>query len=132
MPIISVNIDEDLLKRVDEATVKLGYRSRSELVRAALQSFLAQSEEPVDTPKLILVLSSHKEHKGVDKSIVETVYRHLDSVDALYHQLLDKDNCLTIIIARGPGIRPLLRSLRGIRGVTQVSTLPLAAGDKQK
>jgi len=122
MAVISVSVPDGLLSEVDKAVQELGYKSRSELIREALEYLLRawRGEEGGDY-RLVVVVSRHREHPRVDQKIMEVVYRSAGFLRGLYHQVLDGDKCVTVIIMEeGPAAGAVTAKLRSLRGVERV------------
>ena len=100
--------------------IEKGYKSRSELIREALEEKL-RSEAEKGRLRLIIVQSNHHKHPRVDQKIMEVVYRSAGFLRGLYHQVLDGDKCVTVIIMEeGPAAGAVTAKLRSLRGVERV------------
>ena len=124
MVVISVSIPDRLLARLDEAVERLGYRSRSELIREAIEQLLATQPERSETGiTVVLVLSNHEAYPGVDQRIIAHVTRYAHHVKALYHQQLDQAHCLTILLLENTHETIILiKRIRSTKGVIRVLT----------
>lgn len=123
MAVISVSIPDSVLREIDKRVVSDGYSSRSELIRAALESFLAGGE-PSGSTRIIVVLSDHSAHPRVDVRIMENAYRAGEDLQGLYHQVLSGERCLTVIVMReGPAAGAVTQALRRLKGVKRLEVL---------
>ncbi|MCE4625870.1 MAG: CopG family ribbon-helix-helix protein [Desulfurococcales archaeon] len=126
MVVISINLPEELVAKLNTAVVELGYRSRSELVREALEEKLGGGGREEGIAYAILVASSHKEYPRVDQKIVAAAYSVAEDLRGLFHATLGEGRCLTLIIVEGKErASGLARTLRGLRGVQKVVVLPV-------
>ncbi len=70
---------------------------------------------------MILVVSDHGGYPMVDQRIMQVVYRAAGDLVALYHQVLEEEKCLTVIVLReGPLAGVVTQNLRRIKGVLRV------------
>ena len=125
MPIISISLPERLLEAVDEAVRRYGFTGRSELVREALRQYLRGlvREKAGDTIYAVIVVQTdHRASRQADQKVVTVLHEYQESVLSFHHQFLDENRCINIAVVRmgSEQLRLLLRSLRGIRGVTGV------------
>jgi len=123
MAIISVSLPDSLLREIDKRVVSEGYSSRSELIRAALETFLGQAHGRGEN-RVIVVVSDHSLSPRVDMRIMEIAYRAGESLQGLYHQVVSEKRCLTIIVLRdGPEAGAITQALRRLRGIVHLNVL---------
>jgi len=123
MPIISVSIPDDLLALLDKTVIEKGYKSRSELIREALEEKLRPEAEKGKL-RLIIVQSNHHKHPRVDQKIMEHAYRAAGELVGLYHQVLYEGKCLTMILVQeGPAAGALTSKIRSLKGVEKVTVM---------
>ncbi len=123
--VISVSLPDDLVKKIDAVVSRQGYRSRSDLIKAALQAFIDDGEDS-GRYRLITVLSDHESSPYVDKNIVGLIHTYSSSLKALYHQILEDSICITIaIVGDEDDWRTLVRRLRSLNGVVSVHSIPI-------
>ncbi len=123
--VISVSLPDELVKKIDETVSKQGYRSRSDLIKTALQAYI-DDEEDSGRYRLITVLSDHEASPYVDKNIVGLIHTYSSSLKALYHQILEDSLCITIaIVGDDDDWRTLIKRLRSLNGVISVHSIPI-------
>ena len=133
MPIISISLSENLLGLVDSLVKEYGYMGRSELIREALREFVEQKHsERVyggsgEIYGILIALTNHELKPSVDEKVIETVHSFQPIIRSFYHQLLEGELCLNIVIieALWGEIRSLLKLLRKIRGVEKIWFIPI-------
>ena len=125
MAIISISIPDELLALLDKTVVDQGYKSRSELIREALEEKLTTTQAK-GRLRLIIVQSNHHLYPRVDQKIMEAAYRAAGELVGLYHQVLYEGKCLTMILVNeGPTAGALTTKIRSLRGVENVTVLSL-------
>lgn len=123
MVVISVNLPEDLLARIDRVVAERGYWSRSQFIREALEEKLGVEEGGGKT-RILVVLSDHERDPGVDERVIKAAYRGARDLVGLYHSLGEGGLCITILVLReSETARMVEKTLRGVRGVVKVWAL---------
>jgi len=133
MPIVSLSLTSDLLRRLDGALKEGGYSSRSEAIRDALRSYLSEyalSKFDRGRVAATVTVMSERDKRGVDERLTQLRHEHDDIVSGNMHIHLGESFCLEIFITEGEAREVLnfIGRVRAIRGVDQVkySMVPLA------
>jgi len=121
MPIVSLSVTEQVLKKFEEAMKRRGYSSRSEAFRDAMKDFV-DSEEwslPSGRNALILAVLYDRDEPKVQLSRLRHNYKEIRT---MLHTHLDEVNCLEVLIAEGMNTRlkEIVGAVRGIRGIKQI------------
>lgn len=108
MPIVSVSLPQALLSELDQLAKHERFSGRSEVVRAALQTLLAeeranQSAKAKRSATLTVVYP-----KGHERRIAEIRHDYSDVVKSMMHSDLEAD-CVEVYLLQGPADR-----LRGL------------------
>jgi len=121
MVIVSLSIGEPILKRFDEAVKRLGYSSRSEAFRDAMQDFVSAEDwrMPAGRNALIMAVVYERDEPKVQLSLLRHKY---EEIRTMLHTHLDDVNCLEVFIAEGVNsrLKEIIRNVRRIRGVKQI------------
>lgn len=130
MPIVSMSVSEQLIKKFDEAAEKMGYAGRSEAFRDALRLFVDKSEwasSEGENSAIILVLYDEKLISKRDLSDIEHVYHE---IHAVLHLHLDNVNCLEVLVADGTSsrIKGIIQHIRKTKGIKQIQFMTAASG----
>ncbi len=126
MPIVSISLTSDLLKKLDNIMEMRGFSSRSETIRDAIRSSISEFElsrfEEGDVTSTITIISDHKLH-NIDERLMRIRHEHDDIVSGNLHFHLGKICCLDIFITEGPATRILdfISRIRAMRGLRQVA-----------
>jgi len=125
MPVISISLTRELLRRLDEYVQRRGYSSRSEAIRDAVRDSLSEYElskfEKGRVAATITIISEHKRH-DVDERLMRLRHEYNEIVSGNMHIHLGEAHCLEIFITEGD-IRDTLNFIgrvRAIRGIQQV------------
>ena len=116
-----VSLDSDLLERFDALCAQRGYETRSEAIRDLLRSTLVEQEWE-DSGKdiaatLTLVYDHHKSDLAQKVTNAQHDAHHL--IITTLHVHLDHDNCMEVLVLKGPGaeVRALAERLIATKGV---------------
>lgn len=128
MPIVSVSLDESILRNLDDIAQRRKYRSRSEAVREALREFIDTTEWGRDSGQASVILALIYE-KGNPRADLAMLQHRFDEIRTMLHTHLDEVNCLQIFVAEGSTARlkELIARLRSIKGVKLIKFIQTAA-----
>ena len=115
-----LSIDDDLLKRFDQAIGKKGYKNRSEAIRDLIRDYLISEEADenrVVTGTLTIVYDHHR--PNLTEKLVDAQHHAGSAVLAATHVHLDHHNCLEVVIMKGRSrsLRTLADHIISLRGV---------------
>ena len=123
MGIISLSIPENLLEKVDEDIKTQGFANRSEIVRHALRSYLAESKKLEELKGRItatITLIYRKDaHRG---QITDLQHSYSGTILTFLHTHVELDSCIEVIVARGEAqtVRNLIQALKTNKQISEV------------
>lgn len=134
LPIVSISLTSDLLKKLDGFMRERGYSSRSEAIRDAIRELLSGFElSRFETGKVtatITVISEHERH-DVNERLMRLRHEHDEIVSSNMHIHLGELYCLEVFITEGEAEKVLnfISRIRAMRGIQQVkyTIVPLVA-----
>ena len=125
LPIVSISLTSDLLKKLNVFMRQRGYSSRSEAIRDAIRDLLSEFElSRFQTGKVtatITVISEHERH-DVDERLMRLRHEHDEIVSSNMHIHLGETYCLEVFITEGEAEEVLnfIGRIRAMRGIQQV------------
>ena len=125
MPIVSISLTSELLRKLDTFIREKGYSSRSEAIRDAIRDSLSEYElskfERGNVTATITVISNRGERE-IDERLMKLRHKHDEIVSNNMHIHLGKRYCLEIFITEGEAeeILEFIAKIRSMRGVRQV------------
>lgn len=125
MPVISISVSSELLRKLDRFMRERGYSSRSEAIRDAIRDSMAEYElrkfEMGRVVATITVISRHERH-DVDGRLMRLRHEYDEVVSGNMHIHLAGNYCLEIFIAEGNAekVKNFIARIRSIRGIEQV------------
>src|SRR3989338_7574005 len=124
--VLSLSLKPEERRELDAMHEKLGFKNRSKLLRAGLESLLNEYrlvEKLEGTHKVIFVVAHEEEHEAALGNII---HEFEDAVNTTIHQKSER-LCVEIITAEGPAsrLKPLFSTLKKAKGVRQVQAFVL-------
>lgn len=139
MPIVSISLTSDLLKKLGTFMQQKGYSSRSEAIRDAIRDLLSEFElsrfEVGKVTATITVISEH-ERRDLDERLMRLRHEHDEIVSGNMHIHLGRRYCLEVFITEGESEKVLkfISRIRAMRGIQQVkyTLVPLIVGSEEQ
>ncbi|NUP91073.1 MAG: nickel-responsive transcriptional regulator NikR [Candidatus Sumerlaeia bacterium] len=132
-PLIRVGIalPQRLLEAFDAQIGRQGYSNRSEAIRDLLRARLVEQEwaQGGDVAGTFTLVYDHHRRDLVSR-LLELQHDHEKVIVSTLHVHLDHDNCLEVLILRGPArqITALTDALRALRGVKHTTLAMTSTG----
>jgi CopG family nickel-responsive transcriptional regulator len=129
---IGISLDKKLLAQFDKLIAAKGYSNRSEAVRDLIREKLIAREWSLPKGETVGTLLLVYEHETMELSrrLAKLEHKAFHHVVATLHVHMDEENCLEVIVLRGPGpeIQELAERLISLRGVKQGRFIPGTTG----
>jgi CopG family nickel-responsive transcriptional regulator len=125
MPVVSMSLTNDLLKKLDALIKDKSYSSRSEAIRDAIRNSLSEYElsrlERGRVAATITTISEY-ERRDVDERLMRLRHEFNELITGNMHIHLGGNYCLEVFIAQGDveDVLNFISRVRSIRGVQQV------------
>ena len=121
MTIVSVSLDDGILRSLDDVAQRRKYRSRSEAVRDALREFIETTEWGREGGQASVILAVIYA-KGNPKADLAMLQHRFDEIRTMLHTHLNEVDCLQIFVAEGSTARlkELIARIRRVKGVKQI------------
>jgi CopG family transcriptional regulator, nickel-responsive regulator len=101
---VTITLEGELLEKFDQLIESKGYTNRSEGVRDAIRTLLAEQEiaesEEAKCVGCVVYMYNHKE-RTLSSRLIEAQHHHHDVPAATLHLHIDADNCLETTILNG-------------------------------
>jgi len=121
MTIVSMSLDPQTLRKLEEVVKKRGYPSRSEAFREALRDFIDEAEWEKESGASMLILSALVDKEST-RTDLATIQHRFAEIRTMLHTHVDEANCLEIFVAEGPSgrLKEFVQSLRRVKGVKAI------------
>jgi len=125
---IGVSLPKNLLDEFDRIISTRGYSSRSEAIRDAIRTYIAEyrwlESEKGEVVGVLVVLYDHNV-KGVSDLLINVQHDFHEIITSSTHIHLNEDQCLEIILVKGKmeRIKLLVDKISATRGVLNVKLI---------
>jgi CopG family transcriptional regulator, nickel-responsive regulator len=125
---VGVTFPPELLKDLDEISVKMGYESRSKAIQDAVALWVSEkkwlSQEDTAQTGVLLMVYDH-EVRGLETELTEVQHEHSSVVSSAMHIHVGERDCLEAIAVKGKAseIRKLSNELTTKKGVKILKTM---------
>jgi CopG family nickel-responsive transcriptional regulator len=127
-----VSLPRQLLARFDREIDKKGYDNRSEAIRDLIrQSFVdAEWENSSGETAAAVVLVYDHHRRGVTEHLTSAQHDHHEHIISTMHAHLDHNNCIEIILLRGPSgtVKKIAQKLTSAKHVKLGRFVPATLG----
>ncbi len=131
---IGISLDSKLLKQFDKLIGSKGYSNRSEAVRDLIREKLIEQEWAAPEGETVATVLLVYEHETMELSqrLTKLEHEEFHCIVSSMHVHMDHENCLEILVLRGPGrkIQKLGERLISTRGVKQGRFIPGTLGSR--
>ena len=119
---VTISLDETLLEEFDGYIKRKGYENRSEAIRDLLRHRLEQdrlAEGAADHAVGALSYVYNHHQRELARRLTHTQHEHHDLMLSTLHVHLDHENCLEVVVLRGPtqGVREFAQTTIAETGV---------------
>jgi CopG family nickel-responsive transcriptional regulator len=101
MPIVSISLNDEILKELDNLQKSMGFSGRSEAIRAGIRSFVSEEKQKSDLSGdlhaiLLVVHNDEFDHivSGITHNFEDLITTHL-------HSKIDKEKCMELFVIHG-------------------------------
>lgn len=137
MPVVSISLTPNLLKRLEEFMENRGYSSRSETIRDAIRGLLSEYDlnrfKGGEVAATITVISDRK-NREVSERLMRLRHEHDEIVFGNMHIHLGRNYCLEVFITEGDSkeVMDFLGRIRAMRGIQEVkyTIIPLSTATR--
>ena len=101
MPIISISLNDEILKELDELQAIMGFTGRSEIIRAGIRAFVQEEKQKRELKgKRSGVLIVVHEDK-YDDQVARLKHDYEDLIKTHLHNKIDTDRCMEMFCLEG-------------------------------
>ena len=101
MPIVSISLNDEILKQIDTLQKNLGFSGRSDAIRAGIRSFVSEEKQKEDLSgnvNAILLVIHNDEY---DNQVTEVKHSFEDLITMHLHSKIEGDKCMELFILKG-------------------------------
>ena len=101
MPIVSISLNDEILKQIDTLQKNLGFSGRSDAIRAGIRSFVSEEKQKEDLSgnvNAILLVIHNDEY---DNQVTDVKHSFEDLITMHLHSKIEGDKCMELFILKG-------------------------------
>jgi|SRR5579884_1652244 CopG family nickel-responsive transcriptional regulator len=127
MPIVSVSLNDDIIREMDKLQHELGFSGRSEIMRAGIRQLAAEERDKRNLSGNIyaLLLAIHDEDS--DYEVTEMGHAYDKLIGTHIHNKIDRNKCLEIFLLKGDAkeVTEMTKKFRANRKMDQVRLIAM-------
>ena len=101
MPIVSISLNDEILKQIDTLQKNLGFSGRSDAIRAGIRSFVSEEKQKEDLSgnvNAILLVIHNDEY---DNQVTGIKHSYEDLITTHLHSKIEGDKCMELFMLKG-------------------------------
>ena len=135
MPIVSISLTSELLRKLDLFIREKGYSSRSEAIRDLIREKLVVEREwtnPEEEVIGVLVIVYDSTKRELSHKLTNQQHSHYREIISTLHIHMDAIHCLEIIVIKGKvkDVKQISAKLSAMKGVIFAQFAPATIGRK--
>ena len=101
MPIVSISLNEEILKQIDNLQKNLGFSGRSDAIRAGIRSFVSEEKQKEDLSGNVNAILLVVHNDEYDNQVTEVKHSYEDLITMHLHSKIEGDKCMELFILKG-------------------------------
>ena len=101
MPIVSISLNEEILKQIDSLQKNLGFSGRSDAIRAGIRSFVAEEKQKEDLSGNVNAILLVVHNDEYDNQVNGIKHSYEDLITTHLHSKIEGDKCMELFMLKG-------------------------------
>ena len=101
MPIVSISLNDEILKQIDALQKSLGFSGRSDAIRAGIRSFVSEEKQKEDLSGNVNAILLVVHNDEYDNQVTEVKHSYEDLITMHLHSKIEGDKCMELFILKG-------------------------------
>ena len=101
MPIVSISLNDEILKQIDNLQKNLGFSGRSDAIRAGIRSFVSEEKQKEDLSGNVNAILLVVHNDDYDNQVTEIKHSYEDLITMHLHSKIEGDKCMELFILKG-------------------------------
>ena len=101
MPIVSISLNDEILKQIDTLQKNLGFSGRSDAIRAGIRSFVSEEKQKEDLSGNVNAILLVVHNDEYDNQVTEVKHSYEDLITMHLHSKIEGDKCMELFILKG-------------------------------
>ena len=105
MPIVSISLNEEILKELDKLKTNMGFAGRSEAIRAGIRSFVAEEKQKAELSGNIHAILLVVHNDEYDDVVSHLKHNFEDLITTHLHSKIEGEKCMELFVIDGDAER---------------------------
>ena len=101
MPIVSISLNDEILKQIDALQKNLGFSGRSDAIRAGIRSFVSEEKQKEDLSGNVNAILLVVHNDEYDNQVTQVKHSYEDLITMHLHSKIEGDKCMELFILKG-------------------------------
>ena len=101
MPIVSISLNDEILKQIDNLQSTMGFSGRSEAIRAGIRTFVSEEKQNSDLSGNIHAILLVVHNDQFDHIVSGITHNFEDLITTHLHSKIDKEKCMELFVIDG-------------------------------
>ena len=101
MPIVSISLNDEILKQIDSLQKNLGFSGRSDAIRAGIRSFVSEEKQKEDLSGNVNAILLVVHNDEYDNQVTGIKHSYEDLITTHLHSKIEGDKCMELFMLKG-------------------------------
>ena len=101
MPIVSISLNDEILKQIDTLQKNLGFSGRSDAIRAGIRSFVSEEKQKEDLSGNVNAILLVVHNDEYDNQVNGIKHSYEDLITTHLHSKIEGDKCMELFMLKG-------------------------------
>ena len=101
MPIVSISLNDEILKEIDSLQKNLGFSGRSDAIRAGIRSFVSEEKQKENLSGNINAILLVVHNDEYDNQVNGIKHSYEDLITTHLHSKIEGDKCMELFMLKG-------------------------------
>ena len=101
MPIVSISLNDEILKQIDNLQSTMGFSGRSDAIRSGIRSFVSEEKQKADLSGNVNAILLVVHNDEYDNQVTDVKHSFEDLITMHLHSKIEGDKCMELFILKG-------------------------------
>ena len=101
MPIVSISLNDEILKQIDTLQSTMGFSGRSDAIRAGIRSFVSEEKQKEDLSGNVNAILLVVHNDEYDNEVTGIKHSYEDLITMHLHNKINEEKCMELFILKG-------------------------------
>ena len=107
MPIVSISLNDEILKQIDNLQSTMGFSGRSDAIRAGIRSFVSEEKQKADLSGNVNAILLVVHNDEYDNEVTGIKHSYEDLITMHLHNKINEQKCMELFILKEDQIQLL-------------------------